>query len=430
MEINNKKIAIIGLGYVGLPLAIEFGKKFSVIGFDINKNRIHELNEGKDKTNEADLDGLRIAMELRRSSNELGLEFSSDTSRLKTCNIFIVTVPTPIDKFKAPDLTPLLKASEMIASVLKKEDIVIYESTVYPGCTEEDCVPVLEKHSGLKFNIDFFCGYSPERINPGDKVNTLTKIKKVTSGSTPEIADIVDNLYKSIIEAGTHKAPSLKVAEASKAIENAQRDVNISFVNELALIFERMGIDTTDVIEAAGTKWNFLKYRPGLVGGHCIGVDPYYLAHKAESLGYHPQVILSGRRVNDMMGMFVANRVVKLMINKGHKVNLAKALILGITFKEDCPDIRNSKVIDIYRELVQFGINVHVFDPHADSDAVFNEYGIKMINQISSKYDAIILAVSHKEFLKIDLNGLCENDNTIIFDTKSFLDRTLVDARL
>jgi UDP-N-acetyl-D-galactosamine dehydrogenase len=430
MEIRSKKIAIIGLGYVGLPLAIEFGKKYSVVGFDINKNRIHELNEGKDKTNEADLEGLRIAMALRKSSNELGLEFSSDISSLKSCNIFIVTVPTPIDKFKAPDLTPLLKASEMIASVLKKEDIVIYESTVYPGCTEEDCVPVLEKHSGLKFNIDFFCGYSPERINPGDKVNTLTKIKKVTSGSTPEIADIVDNLYKSIIEAGTHKAPSLKVAEASKAIENAQRDVNISFVNELALIFERMGIDTTDVIEAAGTKWNFLKYRPGLVGGHCIGVDPYYLAHKAESLGYHPQVILSGRRVNDMMGMFVANRVVKLMINKGHKVNLSKALILGITFKEDCPDIRNSKVIDIYRELVQFGINVHVFDPHADSDAVFNEYGIKMINQISTKYDAIILAVSHKEFLKIDLNGLCENDNTIIFDTKSFLDRTLVDARL
>ncbi|MFO0448215.1 MAG: nucleotide sugar dehydrogenase, partial [Pseudomonadota bacterium] len=363
MEINNKKIAIIGLGYVGLPLAIEFGKKFSVIGFDINKNRIHELNEGKDKTNEADLDGLRIAMELRRSSNELGLEFSSDTSRLKTCNIFIVTVPTPIDKFKAPDLTPLLKASEMIASVLKKEDIVIYESTVYPGCTEEDCVPVLEKHSGLKFNIDFFCGYSPERINPGDKVNTLTKIKKVTSGSTPEIADIVDNLYKSIIEAGTHKAPSLKVAEASKAIENAQRDVNISFVNELALIFDRIGIDTNDVIEAAGTKWNFLKYKPGLVGGHCIGVDPYYLAHKAESLGYHPQVILSGRRVNDNMGMFVANRLVKLLIAKNHMISNSNVLILGITFKEDCPDIRNSKVIDIVRELLQFNINIDVFDP-------------------------------------------------------------------
>jgi UDP-N-acetyl-D-galactosamine dehydrogenase len=430
MEINNKKIAIIGLGYVGLPLAIEFGKKYCVVGFDINKNRIHELNEGKDKTNEADLDGLRIAMELRRTSNELGLEFSSDTSRLKTCNIFIVTVPTPIDKFKAPDLTPLLKASEMIASVLKKGDIVIYESTVYPGCTEEDCVPVLEKHSGLKFNIDFFCGYSPERINPGDKVNTLTKIKKVTSGSTPEIADIVDNLYKSIIEAGTHKAPSLKVAEASKAIENAQRDVNISFVNELALIFDRIGIDTTDVIEAAGTKWNFLKYKPGLVGGHCIGVDPYYLAHKAESLGYHPQVILSGRRVNDNMGMFVANKVVKQMIKKGHKINLSRALILGVTFKEDCPDIRNSKVIDIYRELIQFGMQVDVFDPHADKNEVEEEYGIHLIDTIATKYVAIILAVSHKEFLALDFKALCADSNSVIFDTKSFLDRSLVDSRL
>jgi UDP-N-acetyl-D-galactosamine dehydrogenase len=318
----------------------------------------------------------------------------------------------------------------MLGKVLKKGDIVIYESTVYPGCTEEDCVPVLEKESGLKFNVDFYCGYSPERINPGDKVNTLTKIKKVTSGSTPEIADVVDELYKSIIIAGTHKAPSLKVAEASKAIENAQRDVNISFVNELALIFERMGIDTTDVIEAAGTKWNFLKYRPGLVGGHCIGVDPYYLAHKAESLGYHPQVILSGRRVNDMMGMFVANKVVKLMIKKEHKVNASKALILGVTFKEDCPDIRNSKVIDIHNELIQYGIDVEVYDPHADAHEVSEEYNINLIAKIGSEYDAVILAVSHKEFLNIEFDKIIKNSNSVIFDTKSFLDRKIVDARL
>jgi UDP-N-acetyl-D-galactosamine dehydrogenase len=346
-------------------------------------------------------------------------------------NVFIVTVPTPIDQFKAPDLTPLIKASEMLGKVLKKDDIVIYESTVYPGCTEEDCVPVLENNSGLKFNVDFFCGYSPERINPGDKVNTLTKIKKVTSGSTPEIADVVDRLYSSIITAGTHKAPSLKVAEASKAIENAQRDVNISFVNELALIFERMGIDTTDVIEAAGTKWNFLKYKPGLVGGHCIGVDPYYLAHKAESLGYHPQVILSGRRVNDGMGMFVANKVVKLMIAKNHKINAAKALILGITFKEDCPDIRNSKVIDIYSELQQFGLQVDVFDPYADPEEVHEEYGISLIKSPNSNnYDSVILAVAHQKFLALDISSLCKGKDSVIFDTKSFLNRAMVDARL
>jgi UDP-N-acetyl-D-galactosamine dehydrogenase len=430
MTLENSKIAIIGLGYVGLPIAIEFGKKYKVLGFDINQARIEELKSGKDRTNEADLERLQFAMNLAIESDEVGLTFSSNIEELKSYNVFIVTVPTPIDQFKAPDLTPLIKASEMLGEVLKKGDIVIYESTVYPGCTEEDCVPVLEKFSGLKFNIDFFCGYSPERINPGDKVNTLTKIKKVTSGSTPEIADVVDGLYASIITAGTHKAPSLKVAEASKAIENAQRDVNISFVNELALIFERMGIDTTDVIEAAGTKWNFLKYRPGLVGGHCIGVDPYYLAHKAESLGYHPQVILSGRRVNDMMGMFVANKVVKLMINKGHKINLSRALILGITFKEDCPDIRNSKVIDIYRELIQFGIQVDVYDPHADKHEVGEEYGIHLVDKISTKYEAIVLAVSHKEFLALDFKALCADGNSVIFDTKSFLDRSLVDARL
>jgi UDP-N-acetyl-D-galactosamine dehydrogenase len=429
--ISDKKIAIIGLGYVGLPLAIEFGKKYKTIGFDINQKRIKELNSGIDRTNEADLDHLQSATNKSLFDKNIGLSFTSELKDLNLCNFFIVTVPTPIDQFKAPDLTPLIKASEMLGKVLKKDDIVIYESTVYPGCTEEDCVPVLEKFSGLKFNKDFFCGYSPERINPGDKVNTLTKIKKVTSGSTPEIADIVDGLYSSIITAGTHKAPSLKVAEASKAIENAQRDVNISFVNELALIFERMGIDTTDVIEAAGTKWNFLKYKPGLVGGHCIGVDPYYLAHKAESLGYYPQVILSGRRVNDGMGMFVANKVVKLMISKNHKINAAKALILGITFKEDCPDIRNSKVIDIYAELLQFGLKVDVFDPHADPEEVHEEYGIFLINSLNSKnYDAIILAVSHQEFLALDIPSLCKGKDSVIFDTKSFLNRSLVDARL
>jgi UDP-N-acetyl-D-galactosamine dehydrogenase len=431
MVIQNKKIAIIGLGYVGLPLAIEFGKKHKVLGFDINQSRINELRIGKDRTNEADLEGLMVAMDLAANSEEKGLTFSSNSSDLIPYNVFIVTVPTPIDQFKAPDLTPLLKASEMLGKVLKKGDIVIYESTVYPGCTEEDCVPVLEKNSGLKFNVDFYCGYSPERINPGDKVNTLTKIKKVTSGSTPEIADVVDGLYASIITAGTHKAPSLKVAEASKAIENAQRDVNISFVNELALIFDKMGIDTTDVIEAAGTKWNFLKYKPGLVGGHCIGVDPYYLAHKAESLGYHPQVILSGRRVNDGMGMFVANKVVKLMIAKNHKINSAKALILGITFKEDCPDIRNSKVIDIYTELKQFGLQVEVYDPHANSEEVHEEYRVDLIkNPLINNYDAVILAVSHKEFLNLNIQALCKGKDSVIFDTKSFLDRATVDARL
>jgi UDP-N-acetyl-D-galactosamine dehydrogenase len=425
---ENLKISIIGLGYVGLPLAIEFAKKYTVTGFDIDENRISELRNGFDRTFEANIDSLNDVINF---NNNKGLIFTSSLNDLESSNVFIVTVPTPIDHFKAPDLRPLLKATEMLGKVLKKGDIVIYESTVYPGCTEEDCVPVLEKTSGLKFNVDFFCGYSPERINPGDKVNTLTKIKKVTSGSTPEIANVVDDLYASIITAGTHKAPSLKVAEASKAIENAQRDVNISFVNELALIFERMGIDTTDVIEAAGTKWNFLKYKPGLVGGHCIGVDPYYLAHKAESLGYHPQVILSGRRVNDGMGMFVANKVVKLMIAKNHKINSAKALILGITFKEDCPDIRNSKVIDIYTELKQFGLQVDVFDPHAEPEEVYEEYGVSLIKAPNSQhYDAVVLAVAHKVFLSLDISSLCKGKDSVIFDTKSFLDRATVDARL
>jgi UDP-N-acetyl-D-galactosamine dehydrogenase len=426
----DKKIAVIGLGYVGLPLAIEFGKKYKVLGFDINKNRIEELKNAKDRTNEADLGGLRFAMNLAHESDKLGLRFSSDIEKLKSYNVYVVTVPTPINHFKAPDLTPLLKASEMLGKVLKKGDIVIYESTVYPGCTEEDCVPVLENTSGLKYNVDFYCGYSPERINPGDKINTLTKIKKVTSGSTPEIANLVDDLYGSIIEAGTHKAPSLKVAEASKAIENAQRDLNISFVNELALIFDRMGIDTNDVIEAAGTKWNFLKFKPGLVGGHCIGVDPYYLAHKAESLGYYPQVILSGRRVNDNMGGFIANKVVKLLIDKDHVISRSNVLVLGITFKEDCPDIRNSKVIDIIRELQEFKVTVDVFDPHANKYEVNEEYGVELIDSINKKYDAIVLAVSHKEFLDLDMKGLSKDSTSVIFDTKAFLKRDLVDSRL
>lgn len=420
------KIAVIGLGYVGLPLAIEFGKKYFVLGFDIDKTRVSELNNFEDRTHEADLNGMKLAMQ---ASDLNQLCFSSELSDLKDYNVFIITVPTPIDQFKKPDLIPLLKASEMVGKVIKKGDIIIYESTVYPGCTEEDCVPILEKFSSLKFNVDFFCGYSPERINPGDKINTLTKIKKVTSGSTKEIAIIVDELYKSIISAGTHLAPNIKVAEASKAIENAQRDVNISFVNELALIFDRMNIDTQDVLEAAGTKWNFLKYQPGLVGGHCIGVDPYYLAHKAESLGYHPQVILSGRRVNDNMGMFVAYKVVKLMIQKGITIKGAKALILGVTFKENCPDIRNSKVIDIVRELVQFGLNVDVYDPHANLESVEEEYQISLVESINRQYDAVILAVSHTDFKKIKFGEIL-NTPGVVFDTKAFIDRSLVDARL
>ena len=420
MEIPNKNIAIIGLGYVGLPLAVAFGSKYKTLGFDINTTRVSELSQGIDRTLESDKDRIEASTQLT---------FSSTLEDLKKCDIFIVTVPTPINQFKAPDLTPLLKASEMIGKVMKKGAVIIYESTVYPGCTEEDCVPVLEKFSGLKFNTDFYCGYSPERINPGDKVNTLTAIKKVTSGSTPEIATFVDDLYASIITAGTYKAPSIKVAEASKAIENAQRDVNISFVNELALIFDRIGIDTNDVLEAAGTKWNFLKYKPGLVGGHCIGVDPYYLAHKAESLGYHPQVILSGRRVNDTMGMFIAGKVVKMMIQKGTNIKWAKALLLGVTFKENCPDIRNSKVVDIYNELVQFGLAVDVFDPHADVTQVKSEYNIQLI-QSPAKYDAIILTVAHKEFLQLDLDGLKNGSHTVIFDSKAALDRDSVDARL
>ena len=423
------KIAVIGLGYVGLPLAIEFSKKYRVVGFDINAQRINELKQGFDRTKEANPEALNTAR--ITEPNGHGLHFSATLEEIRDCSVYIVTVPTPIDHFKSPDLSLLLKASEMVGSVLKANDIVVYESTVYPGCTEEDCVPVLEQASGLSFNKDLFVGYSPERINPGDKINTLTTIKKVTSGSTPAIANVVDALYASIITAGTHKAPSIKVAEASKAIENAQRDVNISFINELALIFDRMEIDTNDVLEAAGTKWNFLKYKPGLVGGHCIGVDPYYLAHKAESLGYHPEVILSGRRVNDNMGMFVANKVVKLLIEKEQKIAGAKALILGITFKENCPDIRNTRVIDIYTELKQFGLEVDVFDPWADATEVKSEYDIDLLKELNKMgtYDAIIVAVAHKEFLQIDLPAI-KTPNAIVYDTKAFLDRSLVDGRL
>jgi UDP-N-acetyl-D-galactosamine dehydrogenase len=426
---TKNKIAIIGLGYVGLPLAIEFGKKFRVIGFDIDADRIDELNQGFDKTNEADLENLKYVIESYNKSQELGLKFSSNTVDLQECTIYIVTVPTPINQFKEPDLNPLIRATEMLGKLLKKGDIVIYESTVYPGCTEEVCVPILESCSGMKFNLEFFCGYSPERINPGDKINTLTKIRKVTSGSTSEIAQFVDALYKSVITAGTFMASSIKVAEASKAIENAQRDVNISFVNELALIFDRIGIDTTEVLEAAATKWNFLNYKPGLVGGHCIGVDPYYLTHKAQSLGYFPQVILSGRRVNENMGVFIAQKIIKALAQREANISGSRALILGITFKENCSDIRNSKVIDIYRELNSFKVEVDVFDPYANPIDVFNEYGINLIYDFGL-YDIIVLAVSHQDFSFIDIKSLKRNDNSYIFDCKSFLPKNIVDGRL
>jgi len=415
-----KKIGVIGLGYVGLPLAVEFGKKLDVVGFDINQERIAELKKGFDRTREVD------SPELKSSTK---LTFSSDLNDLKSVNYFIVTVPTPVDEFKTPDLKPLQSASKTVGSVLKKGDIVIYESTVYPGCTEEICVPVIEKTSGLKFNVDFFCGYSPERINPGDKLHRVTTIKKVTSGSTPEIAEEVDQLYKEIIVAGTHKASSMKVAEAAKVIENSQRDINIAFVNELALIFDRIGIDTTEVLEAAGTKWNFLPFRPGLVGGHCIGVDPYYLTYKADSMGYHPQVILAGRRINDNMGIYIANTIIKLMAQNNLPINKANVLMLGITFKENCPDIRNSKVVDVIKELQSFGTQVDIYDPQADSDEVQHEYGLNLIKKLDKKYHAIVLTVSHQEFASLDLKSLSEKD-AVIYDVKGFLDKSKITARL
>lgn len=418
---NQTKIAIIGLGYVGLPLALAFSEKYQVVGFDINEKRIADLQEGIDHTGEADINLLKANKNLTISSNTVSIE---------DCTIYIVTVPTPIDAFKAPDLRPLLAATKMIGQILKPQDLVIYESTVYPGCTEEDCVPVLERYSGLSFNFDFFCGYSPERINPGDKINTLTKIKKITSGSTYDTAIRVNELYASIIEAGTFLAPSIQVAEAAKAIENAQRDVNISFVNELALIFDRMGIDTNDVLEAAGSKWNFLPFKPGLVGGHCIGVDPYYLAHKAQALGYHPQVILSGRQVNDNMGVFIANKLVKLLIKNKVQVSGSKVLILGVTFKENCPDVRNTKVVDIVRELKDFGVEVDVYDPEADAHTLLKEYQQTLITAIDQQYDGIILAVAHQVFKTIDTSSLKKTDNSVIYDIKSLYKREDVTARL
>lgn len=434
MNLENSKIAIIGLGYVGLPLAVEFARKYPTFGFDISVSRVNELNKGIDATLEVESDDLKSVllpnMKALDGSKD-GLFLTTALNDISDCNVYIVTVPTPIDIYKRPDLRPLISASTTIGEILKKGDVVIYESTTYPGCTEEDCVPVLEAISGLKFNEDFFCGYSPERINPGDKVNTLTKIMKVTSGSTPEAGVFVNNLYKSIITAGTHLAPNMRVAEASKAIENAQRDVNISFVNELALIFDRLGVDTNDVLEAAGTKWNFLKYKPGLVGGHCIGVDPYYLAHKAEQVGYHPAVILSGRRVNDNMGIFVANKVIKLMIEKGQTIKGAKALILGFTFKENCPDIRNTRVIDIYNELDQFGLDVDIHDPWASAKEIKQEYNINILEKHNGgDYQVIIIAVAHNEFKFIDFKAIKAAGNCVVFDTKGFLDREVVDGRL
>jgi len=431
MDLTNRVIAVVGLGYVGLPLAIEYGKKYRVIGFDIFEPRVAELNAGKDHTLEADLVGMKQARDLYETTKKVGLTLTSDISELKQANTYIVTVPTPIDRFNTPDLKPLLSASELIGKTLNRGDIVIYESTVYPGCTEEDCVPVLEKFSGLKFNQDFYCGYSPERINPGDKVNTLTKIKKITSGSTPEVADIVDALYNSILENGTHRAPNMKVAEAAKAVENSQRDVNISFMNELALICDRVGIDTNDVIEAAGTKWNFLKYRPGLVGGHCISVDPYYLAHKAKALGYEPQVILSGRAVNNSIAKFIADKTLKLMIQKDHKIKDSNVLILGVTFKENCPDCRNTKVVDIANELEDFGCRVDIYDPWASPEVVRHEYGKELIAAVDpeKKYEAIVACVSHNQFKTFDFKKYREQ-GAVIFDVKGFVPRELVDARL
>ena len=431
MDLTNRVIAVVGLGYVGLPLAIEYGKKYRVIGFDIFEPRVAELQAGKDHTLEADLVGMKQARDLYETTKKVGLTLTSDISELKQVNTYIVTVPTPIDRFNTPNLKPLLNASELIGKTLNRGDIVIYESTVYPGCTEEDCVPVLEKFSGLKFNQDFYCGYSPERINPGDKVNTLTKIKKITSGSTPEVADIVDALYNSILENGTHRAPNMKVAEAAKAVENSQRDVNISFMNELALICDRVGIDTNDVIEAAGTKWNFLKYRPGLVGGHCISVDPYYLAHKAKALGYEPQVILSGRAVNNSIAKFIADKTLKLMIQKDHKIKDSNVLILGVTFKENCPDCRNTKVVDIATELEDFGCHVDIYDPWASPEVVRHEYGKELIAAVDpeKKYEAVVACVSHNQFKTFDFKKYREQ-GAVIFDVKGFVSRELVDARL
>lgn len=485
MQINratlNPKIAIIGQGYVGLPLAVEFAKYFPVVGFDINTIRVHELRQGIDSTREIDplqLENVLLnnnpflseTTKVSTSSDEIGLLreketiialfdienqdgfdlndsvnglfVTADSKNIRDANVYIVTVPTPIDRYNAPNLQPLIRATKDIAKLLTRGDIVIYESTVYPGCTEEDCVPLLENISGLRFNIDFFVGYSPERINPGDKINTLTNVKKITSGSTAEASDFIDGLYQKIIVAGTYKAPSIRVAEAAKAVENAQRDINISFVNELALIFDRMGIDTQDVLDAASTKYNFLSFKPGLVGGHCISVDPFYLAHKATELGYLPNVILSGRRVNDQMGHFVASKVVKLLSGKNFNVKGSTVLILGVTFKENCTDIRNTKVLDIYSELMDYGVEVDIYDPWASKDEVYEQYNVRLLETspfdssvdnvrvvAGKKYDAIILAVAHREFLNVEINRI-RNENSVVFDTKGVWPREWVDARL
>ena len=432
---KNTKIAIIGLGYVGLPLAVEFAKKYKTVGFDINETRIEELKNNTDitlETNSKDLKKVNITSFAELNAAKKGLWLTTDTNDIKDENFYIVTVPTPIDKNKKPDLTPLYKASETVGKVLRKGDIVVFESTVYPGATEEECVPILEKFSGLTYNQDFFVGYSPERINPGDKERTLTKILKVTSGSTPEIGKKVDAIYRSIITAGTHLAPSIKVAEAAKVIENSQRDINIAFVNELSKIFKLMDIDTNEVLEAAGTKWNFLPFKPGLVGGHCIGVDPYYLAQKAIKLGYNPEIILAGRRLNDSMGAFVAQETVKLMIQKDINVKDANALVLGITFKENCPDIRNSRAIDVINELKSFKLNVDVYDPWATVSAVKHEYDIELIsdfNDITKKYQSIILVVAHEEFKKLNLNAVAD-DNYVLYDVKAMLPKENSDTRL
>lgn len=423
-------IGVVGLGYVGLPLATEFAKHFKVYGFDLNAERIAQLNSGYDHTYEIDNKSLMGVLNPEDDA-EIGMSLSHHIGEIAQCNVFIITVPTPVDKYNRPDLNPLLKVSSMIASILKPGDTVIYESTVYPGVTEEECVPVLERESGLIYNVDFFVGYSPERINPGDKEHTLTKIHKITSGSNPETADFVDQLYKSIIIAGTHKAESIKIAEAAKVIENAQRDINIAFINELAMIFNKLGIDTNKVLNAASTKWNFLNFKPGLVGGHCIGVDPYYLAQKAQEVGYHPEIILAGRRVNDGMGEYVADQMVKAMLSKGISIAGSEVLILGFTFKENCPDVRNTKVIDIVKRLIEYQIEITIHDPLADSLQVLNTYGVDCKNDhVKDKmYDGILLAVAHQQFKDLDLTSMCKK-KTVVYDIKYALPHAMVDVRL
>ena len=423
-NLRNLKIGVIGLGYVGLPLAVEFGKRFTTVGFDIKTARVEELNKGHDSTLE--VDGAELAQATR-------LNCTTSLEDLATCRVFIVTVPTPIDEYKRPELTPLVKASESVGQVLKKGDVVVYESTVYPGCTEEVCVPILERVSGLKFNKDFYAGYSPERINPGDKQHRLTTIRKVTSGSTPAVAEFVDALYRSIVTVGTHKASSIRVAEAAKVIENTQRDVNIALINELALIFNRLGIDTEEVLNAAGSKWNFLPFRPGLVGGHCIGVDPYYLTHKAQAVGYHPEMILAGRRINDNMGIYVAQQVAQLMIQRRIQVRDARVLVMGLTFKENCPDVRNTKIVDVIRELEKFGARVDVYDPWADPDETAHEYGLRPVKRLrEGRYDAIVLGVAHEEFRRMGVGRVraLARKNHVLYDIKYLFKPDEVDGRL